>query len=99
MSKIREAARDEDCLVRLPGVCCFDPAKSIWSHAKWASGGKGRGLKAIDLAGAIACTSCDAVYDGQAKPPPGMTRDEIDLAWFHGHLRSLVRLKEKGIIK
>lgn len=99
MSKIRESARGEDCTVRLPGVCTFDPAMTIWSHARWNSAGKGKSIKAVDLAGAYACTSCDQVYDGQMKPPPGMTREQIDMDWMHGHLRSLVRLVQKGLIR
>lgn len=99
MSRIRESARGEECLVRIPGVCTHDPATVIWSHARWMSAGKGKAIKAIDIAGAYACTACDAVFDGQAKAPAGMTREQIDLDWFHGHLRSLVRLAEKGVIK
>lgn len=98
MSKIRKSARDEDCTVRLPGVCRWLPEYTIWSHAPWGSAGKARSLKAIDEAGAYCCTACDAVIDRQAPGPDGMTREQIELAWFHGHLRSLVRLKEKGLI-
>lgn len=98
MSKITDSARGEECYVRLMGVCTFNPEHTIWSHCRSNSAGKGRSIKAIDLAGAFACTSCDAVYDGQQKRPPGMTKEQVDLDWFHGHMRSLVRLKEKGII-
>jgi hypothetical protein len=99
MSKIRESARDEDCTVRLPLTCKWLPEYTIWSHAPWGSGGKGRSLKALDLCGAYCCTACDAVVDGQAPVPAGMTKQDVTVAWFHGHLRSLVRLKEKGLIK
>lgn len=96
-SRIRESARGEQCLVRLPGVCTHDPATVIWSHARWGAAGRGKGIKALDLAGAYCCTACDAAYDGQ-RPAPGMSRDEIDTAWCHGHFRSLVRLHEKGLL-
>jgi hypothetical protein len=99
VSKIRESARGEECLVRLPETCKWLPEYTIWSHAPFSSGGKGRGIKAIDLAGAYCCTACDAVVDGQAKPPAGYTKQDVAVAWFHGHLRSLVRLQEKGLIK
>lgn len=98
MSKIRESARNEECQVRLPGICTFDPAKTIWSHARWGAGGKGGALKAIDAAGAYACTACDAAFD-QLQGAKHLTREQIDLDWFHGHLRSLVILKEKGLLK
>lgn len=29
---------------------------------------------------------------------PHMTRSEVELDWFHGHMRSLVILKQKGLI-
>ena len=96
--KIRESARDEECLVRLPGACLCDPAATIWSHYRGGAGGKAGALKADDLAGAYACTACDAVYDGQRKPPAGMTYAEVVMAWFEGHIRSIVRLHEKGVI-
>lgn len=95
---IRDSAKGEDCTVRLLGVCCFDPAKTIWSHARWGDAGKGRSIKALDLAGAYCCTACDAVYDGQVKPPGGYTREMIDMDWCMGHFRSLVRLHEKGLL-
>lgn len=97
MSRITESARGEDCQVRIPGVCTFDPATTIWSHARHASAGKGKGIKALDLCGAYACTACDAAYD-QMIGAKHMTREQIDLDWFHGHLRSLVILAKKGLI-
>ena len=96
MSKITESARNEDCQVRIPGICSHDPSMTIWSHARWGSAGKGRGIKAIDLAGAYACTSCDAAYD-QLQGVRGMTRSEIDADWCQAHFRSLVMLKQKGL--
>ena len=60
--------------------------------------GKGLGIKALDLCGAYCCTACDAVVDGQTKAPPGYTREGVMLAWFEGHMRSLVRAKIKGVI-
>lgn len=98
MSKIRDSARGEECTVRIIGVCTRDPKTVIWSHARWQSAGRGKSIKAIDLAGAYACTACDAVYDGQVKRPEGMTQQQVDMDWCMGHFRSLLRLKEKGLI-
>lgn len=96
--KIRDSARDEDCLVRIPGVCRCDPAMTIWSHYRGGAGGKGGALKADDLCGAYACTGCDAAYDGQCPPPIGMTYADVVAAWHEGHIRSIVRLHAKGVI-
>ena len=96
MSKITESARGEDCQVRYIGVCCYDPAQTIWSHTRHAAGGKGKGIKALDVAGAYACTPCDAAYDQMQGTD--MSRAELDMDWFMGHLRSLVILSRKGLI-
>ena len=98
MSKLRQSARGEDCLVRIPGICTHDPSTVILSHARWGSAGRGKSIKALDLASAYCCVACDSVYDGQTKPPPGMTRAEVDADWCQGHFRTLVRMRDKGLI-
>jgi hypothetical protein len=95
---IRESAKGEDCAVRIPGGCTFDPEKTIWSHAPLGAAGKGRSIKALDLCGAYACTSCDAIVDGQRPLPEGVTRLQAMLAWHDGHMRSLVLLRQKGLV-
>ena len=97
MSKITKSAKGKDCQVRIIGVCSFDPAQTIWSHVRFSAAGRGRAIKAVDICGAYACTSCDAVYDGQAKRPDGMTREQVDMDWFMGHMRSLVMLVNDGL--
>ncbi|PXW23393.1 nuclease domain-containing protein [Paraburkholderia caballeronis] len=96
--RIRESARDEECLVRLPGICMHGTAATIWSHYRGSAGGKGGALKSDDLCGAYACTACDAAYDGQQPPPAGMTYADVVAAWHEGHIRSIVRLHAKGVI-
>lgn len=94
---IRDSARGEACRMRLVGCPC-DPAMTIWSHCRHGYAGKGGAIKAIDLNGALACTYCDAIYDGQAPRPVGMTVQDVELAWFRAHAESLVILKQKGIL-
>jgi hypothetical protein len=96
-AKLRQSAKGEDCTVRIPG-CPSDPAMTIWSHYRGSAGGKGGAIKSTDIAGAYACTYCDAVYDGQRPRPDGMTKEAVDLAWHDGHIRSLVRLGQKGLL-
>ena len=88
MSKITASANGQDCQVRIIGVCKGDPAYTIWSHARHGAAGKGKGIKALDIAGAYACTACDAAYD-QLIGVPHMTRSEVDLDWFHGTAEDL----------
>lgn len=94
---IRDSAKGEPCLVRILG-CPGDPAMTIWSHAPFKAAGKGLGIKAVDHAGAYCCTYCDAIVDGQRPLPVGVRRDEALLDWFMGHLRSLERLAQKGLL-
>jgi Fe-S-cluster-containing dehydrogenase component len=79
-------------------VCTFDPEKTIWSHAPLGAAGKGRSIKSLDLAGCYACTACDAAIDRQSTLPAGMTREQVEIAWHEGHLRSLVLLRQKGLV-
>jgi hypothetical protein len=94
---IRESAKGEGCTVRIPG-CPSDPLQTIWSHYRGSAGGKGGAIKASDVCGCYACTYCDSVYDGQHPRPDGMTKEAVDLAWHEGHIRSLVRLHQKGLL-
>lgn len=96
--RIRDSARDEQCLVRLPGCIGHERGATIWSHYRGSAGGKGMGLKASDVCGSYACTACDAVWDGQRPRPAGMTQLEVSLAWHEGHIRSLGRLHAKGLL-
>lgn len=97
MSKLRESALGEECLVRIPTVCKFQPEYTILSHYPGMAGGRGRSIKSVDLASAYCCTACDAVIDRQAKPPAGMTYQDCLVAWMEGHMRTLVRFIEKGL--
>ena len=98
MSAITKSANGEVCQVRYTGICTHDAATTIWSHCRHGAAGRGKGIKALDLAGAYACTACDAAYD-QMQGARHMTRQELDLDWFMGHVRSLVLLQQKGLIK
>lgn len=100
-NRIKASARGKECQVRYVGICMRDPAGTIWSHARWGAqlgeGGKGMGTKADDLAGAYACTACDAAFD-QMTNAGDMTRAELDLDWMMGHLRSLGMLQRDGLV-
>lgn len=98
MSKITESARGEECDVRLPFRCSFDNTETVWSHINGISLGKGMGQKNIDEAGVYSCYQCHLTYERRLPPPVGMTRDDVELATLRGHIRSLRKLKEKGLI-
>ncbi|MGP4843334.1 nuclease domain-containing protein [Marinobacter sp. 1Y8] len=91
-SKVRMSAAGEQCLVRVPGVCCGDSQTVVLAHLN----GGGMGAKHSDIHGAYACSTCHAWLDGgYAKTHTRAQRDLI-------HLEAIVRtqgvLIEKGFI-
>lgn len=98
MSRITESARNQECQIRIPGVCNRDPATVVWCHGNGSAAGKGFGMRAIDELGSYGCFACHNCYDRRTGPPDGMTRSDIELMFWQGHARSLVMLKTKGLL-
>ena len=98
MSKIRQSARGEDCTIRIPGVCNFNPETVVLCHPNTHRAGKGKGLKAADELGAYGCSDCHAVVDGNGRRSPDMTPDAVELAFWHGHAETYLKLKQKGLV-
>ena len=96
MSKITDFAANRPCTMRLPGVCNHNPATSVWAHINSVRYGAGRGKKAPDIIGLIACFDCHAVLDGRVKTT--LERDYIKLCALEGHMESLVLLVKAGIL-
>ena len=96
MSKITESARGEYCQIRLPGICNHNPETTVWCHANGSAAGKGMWMKCIDILGSYGCNACHDVYD--RRRPTQMPRVEVELAFWEGHARSVLKLWEKGII-
>ncbi len=95
--KLRESARDEDCLIRLPG-CPQRRDMTILSHCRHWFAGKGMATKAHDLLTAYGCTHCDAIYDGQAPLPAGWAREMVELEWWRAHAQTILRMAQKGLL-
>lgn len=101
MSKIRQSANGEMCQVRIPGACRYTPDTVVWAHANGSAAGKGMGEKSHDLLGAYACMACHDLYDRRrSRNDHGaiVPREQVELAYWEGHARSLVLLVEKGLI-
>lgn len=96
--RIRDSARDEECHVRLRLICNGRRDTTVWAHWPGLDGDRGMGMKAVDLCGAYACFDCHNAIDGRALLPEGITRTEVVLDFFHGHMRSLVTLARKGLV-
>lgn len=60
--KLRDSARGQECTLRIPGVCNFNPETTVLAHL--ACGQKGMGLKSPDNMAVFAC-SCHDLLDGR----------------------------------
>jgi hypothetical protein len=95
---LTDAAREEPCLVRITGCCNHRTDTTVAAHWPGIAGGRGMGMKSIDLAIAFACSACHDVVDGRAPLPAGATREAVLLDWCRGHLMTLERLLQKGLL-
>lgn len=63
--RVRESARGQDCTVRIPGACNFNPETTVLAHLP--CGQKGMGMKGFDTVAVYACSACHDVLDGRRK--------------------------------
>lgn len=98
MTPIRKSAKDEDCTLRLPGVCQNRTDTVVWCHENSYAAGKGMALKARDECGAYGCALCHEIYDGQVTRPAWLTEEEVDSCFEIGKKLSLIVLKRKGLL-
>jgi len=63
MSKIRKSAKNQQCQIRIPGVCRHETETVVLCHL----GGAGWARKSLDIHGAYGCQRCHDVVDGRAK--------------------------------
>lgn len=95
---IRKSAAEQECTIRLPGVCNYDPATTVLCHDNRIESGKGMGLKAPDTKAAYGCSACHDVLDGRAPRPEGLTREMV-MACFDEAIKQTYRiLKRKGLL-
>jgi hypothetical protein len=92
--KLLRDARDRSCLLRVPGICCGDPATVCAAHANWSEFGKGKSIKAHDWASARGCMTCHRWLD--QGPAPRETKKRI---WFAAWVRQLADWLRRGVIK
>ena len=61
--KIRDCARGQPCMLRIPDVCNGDPETTVWCHSNQGKHGKGGARKAHDVFGTFGCFSCHTWLD------------------------------------
>jgi hypothetical protein len=82
-------------MVRIPGVCNFDPATTVLAHLRMLELGAGTGFKSHDLFAAHACSACHDEVDRRTHQ---LSFDEARNALIEGVLRTQAKLIEEGVI-
>ena len=93
--KVRDSARGEQCCVRLPGVCSFDPETTVFAHISKVRQGHGMGIKTDK--GSYACSKCHDVVDSRAPLPKHLSKMEVVIAFYEGVFETQDRLFKKGL--
>ena len=96
MSKITQSARNEECQVRLIGICNHNSETTVFAHYRKGGLG-GMGKKPSDLFGAYACSSCHDAVDGRLSTD--IERDYLDSEFKTAVFRTQQLLLNKGLIK
>lgn len=91
-TKLTRSAHGQQCQVRLPGICNWNPATVVLAHLN----GAGMGIKHSDIHGAYACFDCHAVIDGRVKT--GCDREWLKQCHLEGVIRTQKIMLELGLI-
>jgi hypothetical protein len=91
-TEIQKSARGQDCTVRVPGVCNFNPETTVLGHLN----GGGMAAKHHDVFAAYVCSDCHAWLDGGYVKTA--TRAERDLLHLQGVIKTQPILMELGLI-
>lgn len=92
---LRNAAKSRPCMVRLPDICNHNPETTVLAHIRMA-GLSGMGIKADDLLGAWACSSCHDAIDRRSHTD--LDRDYVRLAHLEGMARTIAQLRKEELI-
>ena len=90
---IREAARGQECQLRLTGICSHDSSTVVLAHIR-RCGNAGVGQKPPNVSGIFACDRCHSVLDGRAGKLRAHDSDILE-----GMLRTHKVLKEMGLVE
>ncbi len=93
---LRKAARGEPCEIR-SSVCQFDPEKVCLCHVRMI-GITGMGLKAPDFLGAHGCYACHTLCDTGSYNGVEMTREDRELVFLRGVMRTQAKLIKNGVV-
>lgn len=89
---LRKEAKGRECMVRLPGICNFNPETTVLAHYRLA-GICGAGQKSPDLIGAWCCSACHDEIDRRTRK---MDAETASLAHAEGVFRTQYELICEG---
>ena len=93
-NKLRQSAKNQDCLVRIPGICNHNHETVILAHV---GSDKVMGGKCSDLEAAYCCSACHSCIDGATKTE--FTRTELSLWAKEGAERTRKMWVDNGWLK
>jgi hypothetical protein len=92
----RQAAKDRDCQMRIPGVCNFDNTTTVLAHVRRGSVA-GMGQKPPDVCAVLACSNCHDVID-RRNNMGAYTPIEMDTMILDGLCRTLKLWTDEGYL-
>ncbi|KJZ03272.1 DUF1364 domain-containing protein [Pseudoalteromonas piscicida] len=91
--KLRNSAEGQECQVRIPGICNFDPSTTILAHV---AKGSGVGQKCDDIHATFCCSNCHSEIDRATRITP---KDYADQCAYEGMVRTQTIWLNQGLIK
>ena len=82
-------------MIRLEGICNHNPETTVLAHIRMP-GISGMGIKADDLLGAWACSSCHDAVDRRSNTD--FDRDYVRLAHLEGMVRTIAQLRKEELV-
>lgn len=93
---LRKLAKGQECMLRLPGICNWNPETTVLAHIR--RGFFGMGTKPVDWCGVWMCSDCHDAYDGRVEWE-GWGRDELDANALRALCQQLAKYVELGVLK
>lgn len=98
MTPIRKAARGQDCTLRIPGVCNWNPETTVLCHSPYLDSGRGMGLKAPDTEACFGCDACHSILDRRTPWPSWMNPFRMEGAFIGARNATHAILKKMGLL-
>lgn len=89
----------QDCTMRIPGVCNWDPETTVLCHSNRLADGKGMGLKAPDTEACFGCSACHDLLDGRTPRPEWLNQFVLDAAFDNARRATHEILRKKGLMQ